>query len=175
MGSAGTIRFPAPATTFQVVRSRSLAIAVIGLHGIAIANLLAWFYWAARPAPIMIALSLVAWSTAALLSARACCRLPEGLLIWDTEGWRFERNEGSRTKTGARRDPEPLGLSAEVAFDLQFCMLLSFGKAIRLRWVFAARQHDPLNWLALRRAVYSPAMAVRLPTRADEFGIFPPA
>ncbi len=175
MASAGTIRFPAPAATFRVLRSRFLAIALVILHGMAMANLLAWFYWAARPAPVTIALALLAWSATAFLSARACYRPPEGWLTWDTEGWNFQRDHGPRPKAGTSREPVSLGLSAEVAFDLQFCMMLKFGKAARLHWVLVTRKHDSFNWLALRRAVYSPAMAVRLPDRADEVGAFPPA
>ena len=167
MASAGTARFPAPAVVFQVARSHALAGALVGFNALALANLVAWFFWSAPPSSSVITASLLAWLAAALLSVSAHWRLPMGRLIWNTETWSLERFEGEVS-------PESLGLTANATLDLQFCMLLHFSGAAHARWVFVTRKHDPSHWLALRRAVYSPAMALMLPPQADALGA-PPA
>lgn len=167
MAKAGTARFPAPAAVFRVSRSTAFAWALATLHGLALANLAAWWYWAAPPTPTIMALALLAWLVIALLSARSYLRLPVGRLMWDTEAWSFEHFEHTTVQ-------EQLGMAAEASLDLQICMLLHFSKATRSHWVFVTRRHDPSQWLALRRAVYSPAIALLLPARANALGD-PPA
>ena len=168
MATAGTVRFPAPAARFEVGRSGALAWTLATLNGIALANLAAWLYWSAPPAPTTVALALLAWLMAALLSVRAYLRLPVGRLNWDTEAWSFEYYENLNVQVR-------LGMAAEAAMDLQVCMLLHFPKGTRSHWVFVTRRHDPSHWLALRRAVYSPAIAVQRPPRDEAFGNTPAA
>lgn len=172
MASAGTARFPAPAVSFQIQRSPALAWSLGVLNAAALANIGAWWYWAAPSSSNVLAMVLLAWLLAACLAARACRQLPTGRLAWDTENWLLERCQRERTPEPG---PETLGRVADAALDLQFCMLLHFAQAPRSRWVWVARRHNPALWLALRRAVYSPARVMLLPVNADAPGTTPAA
>lgn len=170
MASAGTPRFPAPAVTFRVFRSRSFAWALSALHCTTLINLLAWIFWAATPAVTVLAFALLIWVLSVLLSVRAFHRFLVGELVWDAQCWGFKCVDRS-----SGRDTDTLGTAVEVAFDVQSCMLLHFPKAQCFQWVLVHRRDAPSQWLELRRAVYSPPMAVQLPSRPHEFGIVPPA
>lgn len=168
MATVGTARFPAPAAQFRVSSSAGLGRTLLALHGTALANLAAWWYWAATPAPGLMALALLAWLVIAVLCVRAYLRLPVGRLVWDTQAWSFEYLPPLNVR-------DSLGRVAEAALDLQFCMLLHFSETRRCRWIFVRREHDPSHWLALRRAVYSSAMALQLPPTQDTLGDAPAA
>ena len=168
MASVATARFPAPVAAFQVARSYVLAWALLALNAMALANLAAWWYWAAPPTVAIVGATLFIWLVVALISTRTCLHLPVGRLVWNTQAWSFECSDGGGVT-------ESLGLTADATLDLQFCMLLHFPDAAHSRWVFAMRRHDVTQWLALRRAVYSPAMALPLPTQAHVLGNTPAA
>ena len=136
----------------------------------ALINLLAWIFWAAAPTAAIVIFALLTWVLSILLSVRAFHRFPVGELVWDTQYWCFKCVDPLNG-----HEPDSLGMAAEVAFDVQSCMLLHFPKALRFQWVLVHRRDAPSQWLELRRAVYSPPMAVQLPSRPHEFGIVPPA
>lgn len=169
MSGAATVRFPAPVTTFPVLRDHLLARVVAVLHVIALANLVAWFYCAATPAPATIAIALLTWLVAVLVSMSARGRHAIGELAWDTESWHF-KHANSR----GERDPDYLGKRAHVTVDLQFCMLLHFPETASFSWLLVQRHHALALWLALRRAVYSSATVMQLPSHPIEPGAATP-
>ena len=168
MAVAGTARFPAPTASFEVRPSRALAWVLVALNALALANLVAWWHWAAPPQLWVLVMVCCVWLVGAVMTARAYGRLPTGRLVWNAENWSFEHTEHASQS-------EALGLAADVALDFQFCMLLQFSQANRSAWICVTRKHDPAHWLALRRAVYSPAMVMPLPSQADALGTIPAA
>ena len=156
--SAGTRRYPPPATQFKLVRSRVFGLFLFLLQSAALGNLAAWMFWGLELSGDRIS---AATSGAFLiwLAATAACtwfwlRQPIGSLAWTGNDWQFHPlPDGS----GSLKDPSPLGDTVATSFDLQACMLICISDARRTTWFLVCRAHDPSQWLALRCAVYSPA------------------
>ena len=81
---------------------------------------------------------------AAVLALLEWQRIPQGMLVWDGNIWRFIR--GQHTVTGR----------VTVYLDFQFVMLLSLApiKGSRL-WLWAECSREASLWVSLRRAVFA--------------------
>ncbi len=156
--SASTRRYPAPAVRFRLVRCRILGFVLCLLQIASLANLVAWMFWGHGSSRFgfnpTVACAAVAWAAAAIACARLWLHQPSGWLAWIGSAWEFH---SSPDASGGVTDSEPLGHVALVCWDLQACMLIKLPDARSNRWMFVRRAHDPFQWLALRRAVYSSA------------------
>ncbi|HQQ71475.1 MAG TPA: hypothetical protein PLL92_14350 [Alicycliphilus sp.] len=142
----------APAVRYPLGRSLALAWLLVALAACGLAGLLAWLAQGTAPAslPIKAVTGLGLWLMAAALAWRWWRHMPVGQLSWDGGQWLIECPVGAQGRTAQG--------SPRVHLDLQSGMLLF---APRLQgpglWLWLERRSDPAQWLALRRAVYSPA------------------
>ncbi|MBS0507161.1 MAG: hypothetical protein JSR53_07250 [Proteobacteria bacterium] len=143
----------APAVRYPLGRSPALAWLLAALAACSLAGLLAWLALGTAPASLSIkaATGLGLWLMAAALAWRWWHRMPVGQLCWDGGQWRLEY-----PAPGCEHAVQG---SPRVHLDLQSGMLLLLAPMAQGRglWLWLERRSDPAQWLALRRAVYSPA------------------
>ncbi len=133
----------APAVSYPMGRSRLHGLAILCF---AVAGALVMLLWVASsdrlrwPHAAAVLLWLLGISTALW---RWYC-MPAGLLIWDAQAWYWTV------------DDQPSLVRPEVALDLQSWMLLRLrGSTAWLDlWVWPAHRDAPLQWQALRRALF---------------------
>jgi len=141
----------APAVSYPVGRS-SFHGWMLG--GVGLAGVLAGLLWRLQVDPpawrqgIFLASSL----GIGLAALQAWRRSPCGSLKWDGQGW-------SLAVPGATL----AGLPA-VHLDLQWCLLLGLHtEGGQCHWLWLERRRDAANWIALRRALFSPRAAGQAP------------
>ncbi|MFD0667662.1 hypothetical protein ACT80S_08080 [Ramlibacter sp. MAHUQ-53] len=138
----------APSVNVPVGRSRFWGLLVLGGWGLGLADLAYWCVADPRPGmpQALTGVVLAACGALAWLGAR---RQPEGRLAWDGAVW-------SWSVRGVSRE-----VALSVACDLQRWILVRLCPTGRpgtgARWLWLEAGADPADWLALRRAVYSPA------------------
>ena len=131
----------APSVTYPVGRCHFAACLYAGVWVMAAASCTAWALMSPRlglwqAVAALLVLVLGAWL------ATAWWRAPEGDLAWDGASWSWR---------GAAGRPA-------VRLDLQRCMLLEWRSGGRgAEWLWLDQQLAGDRWMALRRAVYSPA------------------
>lgn len=152
----------APAVRYPVGRSRWHGLLLLGLSGL---GLLAGMLWTLAPDTPgwRQGLFVLLFVPALALACRQWWCWPSGVLVWDGSLWHWLGPD--RPHTGVLR--------AHV--DVQSGMLLSLSDGPgRVLWVWAQRGADQWHWLALRRAVYAPAVAAQSGTTAPESLVLPP-
>lgn len=135
----------APAVTYPVGRSsfRACVSAALWLAGLSV--VLAWGLSTADGRGMAVALSLCL--VTGLLAIMDWWRSGGGQLAWLADGWQLRL--GETLHHGA-----PL-----VVMDYQGCLLLLWESEQRRSWLWLDRRASPRYWDALRRAVYSRAIA----------------
>ena len=153
----------APAVSYPMGRSRFHGLAILFF---AVAGALVMLLWMGSsdrlqwPHAVAALLWLLGISTALW---RWYC-MPAGLLIWDTQAWVWSVDDQPRT------------VRPEVALDFQSWMLLRLHSSATWldSWVWPAHQDAPLQWQALRRALFcryrasSQAIDQGIPAEADQ-------
>jgi len=100
--------------------------------------------WGAQSpaAPGVQTLALLLWLACGLLILRDLRRLPQGLLHWDGQQWRWQSPDG-----------EQIGV-VRLRLDLQRWLLLEFQPQVgAVQWLWPQRDARPQHWDALRRAL----------------------
>lgn len=172
--SSATLRYPAPSVRYRLVRSKGLAYAIFALQSVALINILAWILSGAG-VPSSVSSAVIAcvgavWCATTTTGVFLWLRQVDGQLAWTGDCWQLNLTQGS---DNCLSEPINLGRSVGVCLDVQVFMLLHLPQSEQSAWFFVARGHDPSQWLALRRAVYSPAiMAPALPD--EPFQAVPP-
>lgn len=146
----------APAVRYPVGRSRFLMLAS-GASWAAGAGLCGWWLtlegYPAWRTPMAIGVIVVtAW-----LGLHTLHHLKAGLLRWDGEVWHWSEVDGSGTEV-------PLA-QVGVEMDLQSRMALRIAMQDGISsWIWVEARSLPLDWLALRRALFAP---VKVGKRVD--------
>lgn len=148
----------APSVSYPVGRSR---LGVCWLAGLWLAGLAAGLAWLI-PGPVD------GWRAAVWAAALAGCAVwawrwgagqARGRLIWDGSAWHWRGGCGADDGAGSPDADQALTLS--VRLDLQRLLLVRChapaSSSARPRWLWLERGADAAHWLAMRRAVYSPA------------------
>jgi hypothetical protein len=142
----------APAVRYPYGRSRALGWVLSAVSVCGLASTLAWLSFGTTDTDraIKAAAGLGLWLCCSIASRHWWRSMPVGHLAWDGSQWLLERPVPGHDQTVQGRP--------QVHLDLQAGMLLSMQPVQgRTAWLWLERQIDPLQWLALRRAVYSPA------------------
>lgn len=141
----------APAVRYPHVRPPAVgwALAIVSASGLA--GMVAWLALGAAHSDMAIktVAGLGLWLACAAAAWRWWRHVPTGHLAWDGGQWWLE--------CGAL-GPSPMQGCPHIHLDLQACLLLSAQPLQgRMSWLWLDRRSDPVQWAALRRAVYSPA------------------
>ncbi|MBS0293921.1 MAG: hypothetical protein JSS01_15540 [Proteobacteria bacterium] len=143
--------FHAPAVRYPCGRSALSAWALAAVAGCGLACTLAWLMVGTANgfAGVKAIVGLGLWLLCAASAWRGWRALEGGHLAWDGGQWWLD--EGAAGESPIRAAPR-------VHLDLQSQLLLS-AQTLQGRplWFWLERRSDPLQWAALRRAVYSPA------------------
>lgn len=141
----------APAVRYPYGRSSVLGWALGIVAACGLASTLAWLALGTANAHLAVnaLIGLGLWLLCTASVWRWWRRAPMGHLAWDGGQWWIDYGAPGQCPVHAR----PL-----VHLDLQSGLLLSVHPLQgRLAWLWLERRSDPLQWGALRRAVYSPA------------------
>ncbi len=135
--------YNAPAVSYPVGRSHIQRVITGALLVLALGVLGFWCYQAPHLAwPQGLGLGL--WLAAALLAIRDDSRTPQGHLSWDGREWHW-------TSAG-----QSWVVQIRPQLDAQQWMLLALrGASPGLHWLWLVRESDPLQWDALRRALWA--------------------
>ncbi len=141
----------APAVVYPVGRSRALGMALVALHLLAAAALVAWAAAGAGPSFTSAAAAGGLWLAAVAGSVHFWRGQFEGSLQWDGQAWALvAQARGVDTQV-------PCG-APEVFLDLQSHLWVRVSPdKRRALWLWLARQARPERWMDMRRAVYSRA------------------
>ena len=142
----------APAVRYPHGQSARVGWLLATVSSCGLACLLAWLVFGTARAdiPIKAVTGLGLWLACCLIAWCWWARMPVGQLAWDGGQWLLE--------SGMSGQAQAVQGSPQVHLDLQWGLLLSL-KVLQGPgcWLWLERRSDPLQWLALRRAVYSPA------------------
>ena len=133
----------APAVTYPVGRS-VLHAWLLGLS--CLTGVLAGWFWRvqASPQPWIQWLYAVVLLLASLAAFRGWWRSPGGSLRWDGKGWQLSVLDSR------------LGGVVSIHLDLQAWLVLCLrSEEGGRKWLWLERRADPINWHALRGAVFS--------------------
>lgn len=162
----------APAVRYPYGRSLVVARTLVVLALAGMACLSVWLLSHGRQPDLAMRawVGAVAWVLGMAAAWRFWHRLPEGFLVWDGSLWWLETG-----RTGMR---VPVDQSPAVHLDFQTILMLSVQGASHTRqWLWMECRSDPLQWPALRRAVYSRARGGSLagaPAKQTTDGMPPP-
>ena len=148
----------APSVSYPVGPTRGLAIIFLTLCAVSQGAVMLWCYQS-HSVGWRQALGQVAWLAATWLGWRSWQRLPRGRIHWSGQSWSWEipaSDVAGRVLVAVDaqsalllRWQSPDGTDAQEATDA--------GSTGGDLWLWLARSSSPADWLALRRAVYSPA------------------
>lgn len=146
--------YNAPSVTYPVGRSRALGWLLAFVWLLGLAALVSWAVlaeaWVWRQGAGLFCLALCG-----LAAACSWRQMAESELCWDGQDWHGGAPEGRSTASGR----------VTVHLDLQRHLLLCMRGAGRAkRWYWAEQSSQPQRWSDLRRAVYSRAKSVAVPT-----------
>lgn len=142
----------APAVRYAYGPSRALGLILATLASCGLVLLLAWLVLGTGRDDVAFkaGVGLIVWLLCAGFAWHGWRHLPRGFLVWDGGQWRIEGV--------AQEDVQVLQRGPCVHLDLQAVMLLSLRPSRgRGAWIWLERRSDAMQWLALRRAIYSPA------------------
>lgn len=137
----------APAVRYPYGRSVLPAWALAFVAGAGLACTLAWLVLGTATAQLALkaSLGLGLWLLCTASAWLGWRNMPRGSLAWDGGLWWLD-------------DGTPVQARPRVHLDLQSQLLLSVQTLKgRSSWLWLERRSDPVQWAALRRAVYSPA------------------
>lgn len=158
----------APAVRYPCGRSPAVGWALAIVAATALAGMAAWLELGTADADMAVkaAAGQGLWLSCTAAAWLWWRRMPMGHLAWDGGQWLLD--------CGAP-GPDPVQGKPHVHLDLQGCLLLSV-RLLRGRpsWLWLERRSDPVQWAALRRAVYSPARS-KAPDPAEATDAAPPA
>lgn len=162
----------APAVRYPHGRAPAVGWLLIAVASVGLACMLGWLVLGTERADLAVkaVTGLGLWLVCCAVAWLWWLRMPVGQLTWDGGQWLLE--------SGLPGQAQTVQDSPRVHLDLQWAMLLS-AQALQGRgmWLWLERRSDPVQWLALRRAVYSPARSQALgvgqtistaPTRPDD-------
>lgn len=138
--------YNAPAVTYPVGRSHfqaGLTWAVLLAGAVAQVT---WWLLSAAPGPLH-GLGGVLWLVVSGWALWRGLHVPQGQLAWDGREWRWHTNALSSAVT-----PQ---IILDVQHSLLLCLRPENGSPV---WVWPAQQAQPGRWLALRRALFNPAV-----------------
>ena len=135
----------APAVTYPVGRSCIWAVLGAALWLAGLSAVLAWAPAGGDPRAMAAALGLC--GVTGVVALAGWWRSAGGELAWQPDGWRLHRSAVSCHGT------------PQVVMDLQASLLLRWHSAQGHDWLWLDRRTAPRQWDALRRAVYSRAIA----------------
>jgi toxin CptA len=137
----------APSVSYPVGRSRFMGWLALLLWLAGLSAMLAWVPAHLRPIPWPTGLVLLGMAALGVWVAWVWWRQPCGILRWDGQHWLWQ---GQALSAGA---------VPAVVLDLQHVVLLHWPSASAGPWLWLEGRQDPQQWRALRRAVYSRAIA----------------
>lgn len=137
----------APSVSHPVGRSSWAAGIVATAWTLAAGSTAAWILQGASGGRAALAIGLLAALGA--LAAWRWWRAPQGLLAWDGERWTW-------TPAGT---VQSRGGSLALVLDLQRVLLVRWRDPVEGHWFWLQPQESPSRWDAMRRAVYSRAVA----------------
>jgi hypothetical protein len=139
MRSAPSVSYPVGRSRFSALLRATLWVAGAAATGMWLAT--ARVDVAGAIAAVGVLAGCAGWA------AWSWFREPSGELSWDGARWTF--TSGGRQESG----------DLQAALDLQAVLLVHLCAAGSRRWLWLERGPEPRRWVALRRAVHSPAFA----------------
>lgn len=142
----------APAVRYPHGRSAVVGWLLLAVAGCGLTSLLGWLVLGTAQADLAIkaASGLGLWLVCCAVAWRWWRRMPVGQLTWDGGQWVLDSVRPGQAQA--------VQGSPQVHLDLQWGMLLSVrAPQGRGNWLWLERRSNAVQWLALRRAVYSPA------------------
>jgi len=142
----------APAVRHACGRPRVLGWVLGAVAACGLAGIMAWLSLgtAGADAAVKAIAGLGTWILCSASAWYGWRSMPVGHLCWDGVQWLLEGH--------APGQAQAVQGWPQVHLDLQAGVLLSLQPAQgRVAWLWLERRSDPLQWLALRRAIYSPA------------------
>lgn len=152
----------APATNYPIERSSSLAYCLLGVWFLGACVSLFWVFnssFTTESARLSAAGTLVCMLLSGGGAYWGWAHVQPGLLRWDGKVWQIEAPGGATESQPAR-----VG-TLSVQFDFQFLLLVRLDEAADVasgkaggssRWLWLDQSSQSPQWLALRRAVFSP-------------------
>lgn len=142
----------APPVRYAYGRSAIVAHSLVALAVAGLLSLAAWISAHANhgDAVLRALVAAAVWSWSVVKAWRFWCTLSPGIVIWDGAQWWLT----------SRFVPQgvPLQSPPVVHLDVQAAILLSLKEPTAGRqWLWLVQKGDPLQWAALRRALYSRA------------------
>lgn len=142
----------APVVRYPYGRSRALGGLLAAVAACGLGCIMAWLLFGTANAAVAIkaAVGLGLWFFCSAAAWHGWRSMPVGHLAWDGAQWLLEDPAPGRDR-GVQGEPQ-------AHLDLQAGILLSLQpEQGRTAWLWLERRAEPLQWPALRRAIYSPA------------------